>query len=179
MGRTALGSAAVVVLAFLTGCGSTPPAKPGGEGSADTVRALRYHRIVADSLLDWDHEGGRWVEELYFPERGVVATLDRESWYDEEEEEFKSRPRLYADFGAIGNKVQLSPSDVEETLQATEEVRVPGDLALEIEVLADLKKRVAELERLLGNRVAAEGILEDDGKPPAGAPSAEPREADL
>jgi hypothetical protein len=168
---------AVGILPWLVSCGSTA-SKRADENGTDTVRALRYHRIVADSLLDWDHGGGRWVEELYFPDAGIVATLDRESWYDEEEEEFKNRPRLQADFGPIGNRFQLSPSDEGETVEPTEEVRVPRDIAREIQSLAEHRKRVEEMERLLGNRVSAEGILDADGKPPAGTPT-DARDADL
>jgi len=111
----------------------------------DTVRALRYRVLVVDSALELVHGGGRWIEELYFPDRGVVANVTSEP--DPAAEAGTMRWTAHAFAGPIRNRFADTPGG-EEVEHATEEVRVPRALAEKLFELADLTRK---LERLAGD----------------------------
>ncbi len=142
------------------GCHTT---HPGAEatGRTETVRALRYKRLCFESTLEVLHAAGTWHEELFFPEKGVRATLTSTSSMDENagEIEFRQEPKLFAAYGELGNKLALSPFDKKETEQPTEEVRIPSDLARQIFELADLQKKMEEATARLGEKVEKSGAL--------------------
>src|SRR6185436_9615932 len=69
------GAAAVLVLilgALATSCASPTSAA----GSAPrTVRAVRYRPKIVEGVMDLIHGGGVECDELWFPERNVVANM--------------------------------------------------------------------------------------------------------
>ena len=150
-----------ILLGFFIGCRSSSPV---AEGTRETVHALRYKRIAFESMLEFSHAAGTWYEELYFPEKGIVSTLGSTSWWDEKEEQSKYKPKLYAYYGDIGNKFDVSFNKKSE--QPTEEIQVPKDFARRIFALPELQKRIDEEQELLGGLTEKAGVLHMNVEPP-------------
>lgn len=108
----------------------------------ETVRALRYRILVAESALEMSHGGGQWIDELYFPDKGVVANVTSEMVT--EAKEFSTRWRMHAFPSPIRNKFSETLGG-EEKEHATTEVAVPRALAERIFELAELTRRQREL----------------------------------
>ena len=107
----------LILCAFLAACATQRPAEtePETEPAAPrTVRAYRYKVEVYDSALHYSHRMGRWIEEIYFPDHGVVCNVDFGGFF--------GRP-------ARLNAFSSGPRNDSETL---EEIEVPADLAADI-----------------------------------------------
>jgi len=145
-----------VLIPLLLGCQTT-----------DSVRALRYKRVYYDSVLEWSHGMGRWVEELYFPEKRVVANLSwRSEGWDEEKKETRYKAVLNTFYGEIGNKFLVGKNETEEP---TVEVRVPEELAKKIFALAELTRKMNEEQERVGEAVKKEELLHWDVEAPKSA----------
>src|SRR5262245_32338946 len=111
------------------------------QSKPDSVLALRYQCCVSESFTDFNHGGGYWIDEIWFPEKGVVANVTfkmrfvDEKWVDE--------PTLNAFFSDIRNSSPPRPLEDEIELP-TEEVRVPLALANRIFDVAETNRRLEE-----------------------------------
>jgi hypothetical protein len=128
----------------------------------ESVKALRYTILWGQSALEITHGGGRWVEEIYFPERKVACTLVFQ--YPElekmkQEGGAKFRPRLYA-FPTNGPRNHLTGFKTAKP-SAIDEVEVPADVAKEIFLLADLTMRQQRETWRLGREVASRGLMRE------------------
>jgi hypothetical protein len=120
-----------------------------------TVKAMRYTILWADSALDLSHGGGRWVQEIYFPDHKVACALVSE-WPTDLA---KPAPRLYAypadrprnDVTGLKNP---KPSVIEE-------MEVPADVAQEIVRFVELTQRQKREAWRLGREVAARGVMKE------------------
>jgi formylglycine-generating enzyme required for sulfatase activity len=117
------------------------------------VKAFRYRVFTAESAMAFTHGGGRWIEELWFPERKLAANVET-TWNDGKED-----PVVRAFFcERMRNWSQTSGLETERE-QPAEEVTVPRDLADRLFALADAARK-AELERVaLGPVVVAAKVL--------------------
>jgi len=131
--------------------GSVTGATGGAQGSgpAKTVRALRYRVFVYDSALHVVHRAGRWVEEIYFPDSGVVCNVHAPMGRTLAVNAFPS---------GIRNRVKLHPRDEELSEQPVEEIEVPADLAEEIFAMA-AGRVFSYLPTALAARLLEEQIL--------------------
>ncbi len=122
-----------------------------------TVRALHYRIKVYDSELAVLHNSGRWIQELYFPDQGIVCNVvvDREATANGE---LRRYHRMHAFHSPIRNKYRLQFHEKERTAPATE-VRIPQARAQKIFELAELTRRVRQAERTLGSDAFASGLL--------------------
>jgi len=158
----ALALVLLVPLAFVAGR-LTLAQEPAGSEKPETVRAQRYRIVYAVSGLELGHGGGRWVEELYFPERKVACF---QVWEYPPVEEWKTgertplRPRLIAVGGQ--EKARNDLTGLEDTVPSEiEEVRVPKDLAEEIFELAELRDRYEKRTLRLGKATADRKVLRE------------------
>ena len=130
------------------------PAEPCG------VRAKRYRTCVVEGGWEARRAGGtgRTIEELWFPEQGVVANLEYELVREGERETWK--PVLNAFRGEVRNEFGpwCGPDAAPFPL---EDVEVPAALARAIFEAADLRGRVDDARRLGGARLSAAGILRE------------------
>ena len=133
----------------------------GSDVPTATVSALRYRIVWADSALDLTHGGGRWVEELYFPQSRVTATIVFESYEaDWERPEFTTRPRVYVG-RADGPRTNLTGlSDAPPA--PPREIRVSAKLARALEALADLHDEHENKSLDLGRKLGTALELEED-----------------
>ncbi len=116
---------------------------------AQAIRALRYRVFVYDSPLHVAHRAGRWIEEIYFPEQGVVCNVDAPM----------GRTMVVNAFsGPIRNNVFLHPHDENVSEQPVEEIEVPADLAEEIFAMAE-GRVFSYLPTALAARLLEEKIL--------------------
>ncbi|MHC4974508.1 MAG: hypothetical protein ACYTG3_19510 [Planctomycetota bacterium] len=119
------------------------------------VKALRYTILWADSAMDLSHGGGRWVQEIYFPQEKVACTLV----FQAPTILAKAAPRLYA-FPADRPRNDLTglknprPSVIEE-------IEVPAEVAQEIFKLAELTRRQEREAWRMGKVVAARGLMRE------------------
>jgi hypothetical protein len=127
----------------------------GRAEDAKTVPALRYRVMIYEGVLDMTHGAGQWIEELYFPSRGVVCNVV----------ERNEAPTLNAFFGSIRNRfhTQIMGPEVETP---TEAVEVPRETAEAIFALAELTKRQREEGARLASRALAETFLHTRVEPP-------------
>jgi hypothetical protein len=124
------------------------------------VRAKRYRTCVVEGGWEARRAGGagRTIEELWFPEEGVVANLEYELVREGERETWK--PVLNAFRGEVRNEYgpwcgpDAAPSPLED-------VEVPAALAKAIFEAADLRGRVDDARRTGGARLSASGILRE------------------
>jgi formylglycine-generating enzyme required for sulfatase activity len=135
--------------AALAGTATAHPPKR----DAEVVKAYRYRVFTAESAMEFTHGGGRWIEELWFPDRKFVANVET-TWNDGKEE-----PVVRAFFSErMRNWSQTSGLETVRE-QPAEEVTVPRDLADRLFALADAARR-AESERVaLGPLVVAAKVL--------------------
>src|SRR6185295_4457767 len=97
------GAVAVLVLvlgALSASCASSAPT--AAPSAPKTVRALRYRPKIVEGVMDWIHGGGVECDELWFPERNVVANVSfetRTSGAVGEVLQFQTVPVLHAFFG--------------------------------------------------------------------------------
>jgi hypothetical protein len=124
------------------------------------VAARRYRFFAVESALEASHGGGRWIEELFFPEQGVVANVVFETEFGSGTwttspiaNAFRSdKPR---------NRFRRRLGDVEETVSPLEDVKVPAALAKAIFETADLRARLDAARKDVGARLAKEGLGRD------------------
>ncbi len=110
-----------ILCALLAACATQNPAETSPETDAaapQTVRAYRYKVEVYDSPLHFSHRMGRWIEEIYFPDHGVVCNVDFGGFF--------GRP------GRL-NAFSSGPRNGDEAL---EEIEIPADLASDIIAMA-------------------------------------------
>ncbi|MHC4137074.1 MAG: hypothetical protein ACYTDU_15560 [Planctomycetota bacterium] len=134
----------------------SPPKKP------ETVKALRYTILWAESALEITHGGGQWVHEIYFPERKVacVLTFQYPKLTDlSKPGGGKRRPRLYA-YPADRPRNDLTGFENAKP-SAIEEVEVPTEVAQEIFRLAELSMRQERETWRLGREVAHRGLMKE------------------
>ena len=154
-----------VLAAALSACGTGTSVKPVGEQSA-FVRALRYRAYVyADGMMDFLHGGGGWIEELYFPDAGVVCNVMRELLVTEADigkpirsDQFQCRANAFYD--VIRNRSGPRGSDPTDP-RPVEELRVPAETAEAIFALAALNCRRAEDSICVGTAVQGLGLLHE------------------
>jgi hypothetical protein len=130
--------------------GPAPEAVPAAEA---TVAAKRYRTWIVDSACDWVHWGGHPIEELWFPEQGVVANVTRGYTLD-------AKPVLHAfpsEMRAVSEPGPNQPS----TTSPVEDVRVPVALAREIFAAAELRRRLDAAQDALGPQLEATGLLRE------------------
>jgi hypothetical protein len=125
------------------------------------VPAMRYRVWVVEGAMEMVHGGGAWIEELWFPEQGVVANV---LWKTETVTkpdgslDWATKPVMNAFKGKMRNK--SNPDFHGEPIeQPTEKVLVPRDVAQRIFALAELTARQGETAQRMGADVAAGGLL--------------------
>ena len=130
-----------------------------------TVRALHYRIKVYDSELAVLHNSGRWIQEYYFPDQGIVCNVvvDMEAT---PKGELRRYHRMHAFYSPIRNKYRLQFHEKERTAPVRE-VQIPHARAQKIFELAELTRRVRQAERTLGTEAFASGLLraEAPGEP--------------
>ncbi|MCI0587739.1 MAG: hypothetical protein L0323_12935 [Planctomycetes bacterium] len=170
MNRRAASWTLAVAAVWLAACAGPPKAGSGG----GTVRALRYRVEVFEGTLALAHDEGEWIDELYFPDPGVVCNV---VWGMDASPEWMGspvdlglppgvtqylRPRMNAFFGSMGERRKASrPLEAKGVgdLPLVLEAEVPEDFAREIFALAEANRRVREAESDLGIRAVKGGIL--------------------
>jgi hypothetical protein len=126
-----------------------------------TVTALRYRIKIYDSELALLHDRGWWIDELWFPERGVVCNVVTETEVGTDGR-LRRTHRMNAFFGPIRNEFRRHPNDPKPTVAPTEKVAVPAALAQKILDLAERTRQLGRAERRLGAQVADCGLLLTD-----------------
>jgi hypothetical protein len=122
------------------------------EDAPAPVKAVRYRVRVVESALEATHGGGTWIEELYFPAKGVVANVEND--YNHE----NGVAVVHAFYGAMRNKSrELLGGPAMEV--PTEDVEVPAALAERIFALAELTRRLGDEQRALAEAALAAGTL--------------------
>ncbi len=170
MNRRASSWTLAVAAVCFPACAGPSSAGSGGR----SVRALRYCVQVFEGALAVTHDHGEWIEELYFPDAGVVCNV---VWTMDASPEWRGnpvdlglpsgarqllRPRMNAFFGSIEERWKRSnPLEAKGVgdMPLVGEVEVPRDLAREISALAESTRRVRETESDLGIRAVKGGIL--------------------
>ena len=156
-----LGLLGAARLGGVGGCGDSTPQTAG------SVTALEYRILWADSALDLSHGGGRWVDELYFPETNLTATLVDESQPTTHDPlEFATLPRVYVGRADRPRTALTGLSD--ETPPPPTEIQVPAKLAQAVEALAELDARHRAESTRLGRELRAALGLDPDATPSAG-----------
>lgn len=119
-----------------------------------SVKGLRYAIVFAESGSDLVHGGGRWVQEIYFPDLKVACTL---VYGTRDAREMTVEPRLHA-FPADGPRNDLTGLGNAKP-SAIEEIEVPAELAEEIRKLAELASRAEAETWRLGEQVASRKLM--------------------
>jgi hypothetical protein len=143
-------------------------------GAEETVSAQRYRTWVVESAIEASHGGGQWIEELFFPEKGVVANVVWEA-DPSSKETFAMRPVLNVFDGGIRNRFKMGLTSEKTTETPVENVKVSASLARAVFEAADLRRRLEAARRDLGPRLSEADLcraLDADGKP--GAKMGEP-----
>jgi hypothetical protein len=138
----------ILALAAIALAGCDPP---------KTAKGLRYAVVFAESGLELTHGGGRWVEEIYFPDLKVACVLVYE--HKELLAGKPAEPRLYA-FPADRPRNNLTGLDSREP-SAIVEIEVPADVAEEIRKLAELRKRWEDETWRLGAAAASGKLMKE------------------
>lgn len=136
-----------------------PPAAPTAAPEDGFVRALRYRRLAYDAT--WPLETtGRLIEEIWFPDRGIVCNVTEEwNLRTEGVSDLRAFPELHAFHSPILNRYPERLGSEKEIESPTEEVRVPRALAERIFRLADLEKERREAMDSLGAEAVEGGVL--------------------
>jgi len=127
----------------------------------DTVPALRYRRLAYDAMA-WHDGTGRPIEEIWFPERGIVANVTEEYSFDEAPGgtlDIGSHPEFHAFYSPILNRYPetfLSGAMIESP---TEEIRVPRALAERMFRMADLDRELKEGRIAVGRDAKGADVL--------------------
>lgn len=140
---------AALFLAAFPPCVSADPPPPAPE----TVRALRYRVFTAESVTDFNHGGGYWIEELWFPDRKVCANVTT-IWSRGGDE-----VTVHAFFAEKMRNWSQTRGLETEREQPTEEVLVPRALAERIVALAEATRRAEEERKALGPVLVAARVL--------------------
>ena len=142
-----LGSALV---AAAPGFGQDDPASEPAH--PETVRALRYRMTVYRSALDVAHRAGTEIEELWFPEAGIVCNTAPG---------FASDVLANAFYGdrRDGDEYRGFEDDADAERPPPEEIEVPWEVFEQIRGLADLERRRAELSTALRTELESSEIL--------------------
>lgn len=140
---------ALVLAAFVAGRLSLAEETP-----QKTVKAQRYSILWADSAMDFSHGGGRWVQEIYFPEKKVACALT----FRFQVGLAKPRPQLHA-YPARGPRNDLTGLNGKPS--AIEEIEVPADVAEEIFRFAELSRRQERESERLGRAIATRGLMKE------------------
>lgn len=166
--RACLMAAAVAAAMVATGVPADPAPVPA---NGESVKAYRYRVFATESALEFAHGGGRWIEELWFPDRKFAANVETR-WNGGKEE-----PAVRAFFvERMRNWSQTNGLETERE-QPAEEVIVPKDLADRLFALADAARKAEEERVALGPVVVAAKVLRaipDDREFRGGASSAAP-----
>lgn len=125
--------------------------------AAKTVKALRYRPKLVESALEWSHGGGTECDELWFPERRVVANVTTEYGVGGDGK-LATRAVMHAFFGDARTK-QSEPGSTEVKDLPTEEVQVPAELAARIFELAELTAKQAAMGYELAEKAVAAKAL--------------------
>ena len=170
MNRRAASWTLAVAAICLAACAGPSISGSGGK----TVRALRYRVEVFEGALTFTHQGGEQMDELYFPDFGIVCNV---VWSMDASPEWMGnpvdlglpkgvtqhlRPRMNAFFGSMEKRIGASPPLKAKSVgdrPLVVEVEVPEDLAREIFELADATRRNREIQSDLGIRAVKGGIL--------------------
>jgi hypothetical protein len=134
----------------------------------ETVAAKRYKTWVFV-------EGGRsgvWIEELFFPEKGVCANVERR--VVTKDKTFDFTHVLNAFHSPIRNKFTTRFASDELSESSVEDVQVPAALARSIFEAADLHRRLEAARSDIGPKLSAPALLRDldeNGKPRADTPN--------
>ena len=151
MQSTWKGSVVFVAVAAAFALGRASLGQDGKEAPAPpaTVKALRYRITIYDSALEMTHRAGEEVDELWFPDRKVVANVRT----GPVTEDFRCFPVMHAFEGEIRNR-QYDPVLATSIDLPTQEVQVVRELADRIFELADVTKR----QRALAEDTARRGV---------------------
>lgn len=132
------------------------PAPDSVPAAESTVAAKRYRTWVVDGVMEATHGGGRLIEELWFPEQGVVANGTDEFRADVND----WKPVLNAFHGPMRNVSSRGLHDP-PTASPVEDVRVPAALAREIFEAADLRRRLDAARDSIGTRLRSPSLLRE------------------
>jgi hypothetical protein len=170
MNRRAASWTLAVAAICLAACAGPSISGSGGK----TVRALRYRVEVFEGTLGVTHRAGEWIDELYFPDAGVVCNV---VWSMDSSPEWMGdpvdlglppgvtqylRPRMNAFFGSMEERrrgSRLLEAKGVGDMPVVLEAEIPEELAREIFALAEANRRVRETSSDLGIRVVKAGIL--------------------
>jgi hypothetical protein len=130
-----------------------------------TVKALRYTILYAESGLELTHGGGRWVQEIFFPDLKVACMLVPE--HRDLLAGKAAEPRLHA-FAADRPRNDLTGLH-DAKPSAIEEIEVPAAVAEEVRKLAELRKRWEDETWRLGPSMVSSKLMkelsQEDGGP--------------
>ena len=170
MNRRAPSWTLAVAAVCLAACAGPPKAGSGG----GTVRAVSYRVEVFEGTLAVAHHAGEWIEELYFPDAGVVCNV---VWSVDASPEWTGkpvdrlhppgvspllRPRMNAFFGSMEERTKASrPLEAKGVGESPLplQTEIPEDFAREIFALAEATRRTRKAESDLGIRAVKGGIL--------------------
>jgi|GEM_PF-5288613 len=136
--------------------------KDAAPKAEETVAAKRYKTWVFVEA----GRGGRWIEELYFPEKGVCANVEMR--VETKGKDLTFPYVLNAFYGSIRNQFTTDLDDPTRTESPVEEVRVPASVVKGIYDAADLHRRLEQARHAVGALVSELGLCRDldgDGKP--------------
>ena len=140
-------------------CAAPPPLAPAPV--SDSVTALRYRRLAYDAMA-WHDGTGRLIEEIWFPDRGIVANVTEEYSFDEGADgtlDTGSHPEFHAFYSPILNRYPetfLSGTMIESP---TTEIQVPRALAERMFRMADLDRELKEGRIAVGREAVGGDVL--------------------
>ena len=143
--------------AWLLRSGYADDAKDAPAKVEETVAAKRYKTWVFVEA----GRGGMWIEELYFPEKGVCANVE---WRLMPEETHA----LNAFHSPMRNRYSIHPFDEKQSESPVEDVKVPAALAQAIFETAEFHRQLEQARHDTGAKVSGLGLcrdLDSDGKP--------------
>ncbi|MFI5402857.1 MAG: hypothetical protein ACHQ1G_07975 [Planctomycetota bacterium] len=120
-----------------------------------TVKAQRYKVVFAESGCDLVHGGGRWVEEIFFPDLKVACMLVFD--YRDLAAGKGAEPRLYAFPTERARNDMTGLHDAKPSV--IEEIEVPAALAEEVRKLAELTRQWEGETWRLGGSVASAKLM--------------------
>lgn len=141
--------------------------KDAAPKAGEMVSAKRYKTRV---VMDATHGASAWIEELFFPDKGVCANIETKVEVRGKELEFPHV--LNAFYGPMRNKFRMEFRSEVDSESPVEDVRVPASVAAAIFEAADLNRRLDRVRRDIGPRVSELALchdLDEDGKPRAKA----------
>jgi len=124
---------AFVSVIFLVSCASTRD---------DAVPAIRYQVFVADSVMDAEHGGGQWIDEVWLQESGVCFNVLTE---------YYGGPLVGHAFFSTMTERTAPTTYTPPTERAPVQIQVPRRVADQALQVAKARKTLDDLETRVGN----------------------------